>query len=176
MKLEFKTWKFTTFWNFHDMCKSSLWTYISPVNQTLISTPVKEQTVFLCPDTTYFLGFKSRHICTPSAQMQAHHQIVWQALQWTMLMHIQKSQILFSTQWIAEWLRLERISRGHLIHPFSVQAGSYTTGNPGSLSGSFWISPWMEIPQPIWVACSSAHSPWKVFILRNEYSNEFSFF
>lgn len=40
--------KFTTFWNFHDMHKGSLWTYVSPVNQTLISTPVKEQTGFFC--------------------------------------------------------------------------------------------------------------------------------
>lgn len=168
--------KFTTFWNFHDMYKGSLWTYVSPVNQTLISTPVKEQTGFLWPDTTYCFDFKSRHICTSSGKMQAHHQIVWQAQQWTMLMHIQKSQILFSTQWIAERLGLESISGGRLIHPFSVQAGSHTAGNPGSCSGSFWISPWMEIPQPIRAAWSSAHSPWKVFLLRNENSNEFSFF
>lgn len=32
-------------------------------------------------------------------------------------------------------------------------------GCPGLCPGGFWMSPWMETPQPPWIACLSAQSP-----------------
>ena len=43
-------------------------------------------------------------------------------------------------------------------NPFA-QAWPPTAGCPGLRPDSFWVSPRMETPQPLWAACASAQSP-----------------
>ena len=48
-----------------------------------------------------------------------------------------------------------------LSNPFNLpaQAGPPRAGCPGPCPDSFWISPRMDTPQPLWVAYASARSP-----------------
>jgi len=71
---------------------------------------------------------------------------------------------------------LWRSSYPPLLNP-PVQAGSLTAGSPGPRPGGFLISSRMETLQPLWQPVPVLRqSERKVFLLRDEFSNQFSFF
>ena len=164
------------FWNFHYTYNSSLWTYISPANQTLTLTPVMEQAVFVARNNIlhwFEINQRFQGRCSLTIRL---HDMHCSGQCWCTWKKARYDVPSMNHRRVQFGMDLWRSSYPPLLNR-PVQAGSSTAGCPGPRPGGFLISLRMETPQPLRQPVPVlSHPERKVFLLRDEFSNQFSFF
>lgn len=156
------------------MCNSSLWTYTSKTNTdtdtvTEQADCVARNNVLDCFQTKQcFQGRCGHTIRLRDKYCSEQHQCTcWKA---------KSDAPSTNDRTVQVGMDPLRSPNPPLLNP-PVQAQSPTARCPGPCPRGFLISPRMETPQPLWQPVPVlSHLERKVSLLRNEFSNQFSFF